>query len=232
MPLADTIKNKNIREDKVKAAIFDVDNTITTRDTFLLFFLFILKQNPFRIFRAYRLPVSLLKTRFFGANRILVKQDVFRLLQGMPEDKVEELCFAFIKQVVTKHISARAVKAMEHHQKEGYQIILLSASPENYLVPLCKFLGADYCIGTRIEIKNGKPLVLGTHCYGEEKVKRLNQFIVEKKLSFDYKESFFYSDHHSDIPLFENVGHPIAVNATSKLKSQAIKKGWPSFQWK
>lgn len=216
----------------MKAAIFDVDNTITTRDTFLLFFLFILSQKPFRIFKAYRLPISLLRTRVFGANRLLVKEDVFRLLNGLPEKEVTELCLNFVRQSATKYISARAVKAMEHHQREGFKIILLSASPEIYLNHLCKFLSADFYIGTKVEVKNGNTFALGSHCYGAEKLKRLNQFINNEKLQLDFKNSFFYSDHQSDLPVFENVGNPVAVNANAKLKSLALKKGWSNYQWR
>lgn len=215
----------------MKAAIFDVDNTITTRDTFFLFFWYILSQMPFRIFRAYRLPFSLLKTRVFGANRLLVKEDVFRLLNGLPEAEVQELCVNFVRQVATKYISPRAIKVMEHHQKEGYKIILLSASPEVYLIYLSRFLQADYCIGTKIEFKDNQKIGLGTHCYGPEKLKRLNQFISKEKINLDFKDSFFYSDHHSDLPVFENVGNPVAVNASTKLKSMAIKNGWSTYQW-
>lgn len=217
---------------QVKAAIFDVDNTITTRDTFLLFYLYLLKRNPFRIFKSYRLPFSYLQTRLFGANRILVKEDVFRLLNGMQEKDVKDLCLTFVRQVATKYISARAIKAMEHHQKEGFKIILLSASPEIYLTYLCKFLNADFSIGTKVEVKNGNNFVLGSHCYGAEKLKRLNQFIKTEAISFDYKNSFFYSDHHSDMPVFENIGNPVPVNANAKLKSIALKKGWSTFKWR
>lgn len=216
----------------MKAAIFDVDNTITTRDTFFLFFWYIVSQKPFRFFRAYRLPFSLLRTRVFGANRLLVKEDVFRLLHGLPENEVKEICLNFVRQVATKYISSRAIKAMEHHQKEGYKIILLSASPEMYLMHLSKFLKADYYIGTKVEVKNGNQYAVGTHCYGPEKMKRLQQFLVIENLTLDFKESFFYSDHHSDLPIFENVGNPVVVNANSKLKSMAIRKGWSHFLWK
>ncbi|MGB9880172.1 MAG: HAD family hydrolase, partial [Anaerolineae bacterium] len=35
------------------------------------------------------------------------------------------------------------------------------------------------------------------------------------------------TDSHSDLPLLELVGHPVAVNPDPRLKRVAQKRGWP-----
>jgi len=40
-------------------------------------------------------------------------------------------------------------------------------------------------------------------------------------------QGFVYSDHHSDIPLLESVGHPAAVNPTEQLAACAKERGGP-----
>ena len=37
-------------------------------------------------------------------------------------------------------------------------------------------------------------------------------------------QGFVYSDHHSDIPLLESVGHPAAVNPTEQLAACAKER--------
>jgi phosphoserine phosphatase len=43
----------------------------------------------------------------------------------------------------------------------------------------------------------------------------------------DLKASFFYTDSISDLPLLEQVGHPIAVNPDPRLRRIARSRGWP-----
>lgn len=216
----------------MKAAIFDVDNTITTRDTFFLFFKFIISKKPLHIFKAYRLPISLLLTRFFGADRILVKKDVIKLLKGYSEKEINKFGESFARLIVDKFTSSKAMQAIEQHKKNGFKIILISASPEIYIKPFSELLMVDHFLCTKCEFENNQTSILGKHCYGEEKCHRLSQLLSEEKLELDYKNSFFYSDHHSDIPLFKMVGNPIIVNATNKLKNFGLENGWPHFEWR
>ena len=165
----------------MKAAIFDVDNTITTRDTFFLFFRFLFARKPLRVIRAYRLPYSFLLTRVFRRDRILVKEDVMRLLEGLADNEIKNLCEIFVNQLVVKTISAGARQAIAEHQKNGYKIILISASPEIYLMPLSKILKVDYFLGTKSKINDKHTVTLGAHCYGPEKCQRLQQLLLAVK---------------------------------------------------
>ena len=50
--------------------------------------------------------------------------------------------------------------------------------------------------------------------------------VKQEKERIDLKRSYAYSDHVSDLPLLEGVGHPIAVSPTRQLRKIALKKGW------
>jgi phosphoserine phosphatase len=43
----------------------------------------------------------------------------------------------------------------------------------------------------------------------------------------DLSQSFAYADHTSDLPLLQHVGHPVAVNPSSRLKTFALAHSWP-----
>ncbi|MCX7200755.1 MAG: haloacid dehalogenase-like hydrolase [Burkholderiales bacterium] len=43
----------------------------------------------------------------------------------------------------------------------------------------------------------------------------------------DFERSWFYSDSRNDLPLLEQVTHPVATNPDAVLKATAIERGWP-----
>ncbi len=71
--------------------------------------------------------------------------------------------------------------------------IIISASPEFLLKPICEMLGIKRLIASKVDKHTGK--YTGENCWGEEKVKRLNQ----KYQITECDE--FYSDSFSDTPL-------------------------------
>ncbi|MEK9996108.1 MAG: HAD-IB family hydrolase, partial [Halieaceae bacterium] len=40
-------------------------------------------------------------------------------------------------------------------------------------------------------------------------------------------DTWFYSDSHNDLPLLQNVGHPVAVDPDARLRAHAEQAGWP-----
>lgn len=71
--------------------------------------------------------------------------------------------------------------------------IIISASPEFLLKPICKRLGITHLIASRVDKHTGK--YDGENCWGEEKVIRLKQ-----EYGIDSCDEF-YSDSFSDTPL-------------------------------
>jgi phosphoserine phosphatase len=47
----------------------------------------------------------------------------------------------------------------------------------------------------------------------------------------DLAEAYFYSDSHSDLPLMNAVGNPVAVNPDFRLARVAKRAGWPIRRW-
>lgn len=73
--------------------------------------------------------------------------------------------------------------------------IIISASPEFLLEPICKELGIKRLLASRVNPHTGE--YDGGNCWGEEKVKRLNE-------AYGISEcDEFYSDSFSDTPLAE-----------------------------
>lgn len=214
---------------KVKAAIFDIDKTITTTDTFFLFFKFLLKR--FRPYIYLKLGYYFFETRVFKTDRVRVKATVLELLKGFDENQIKDLCCSFVESKFKNVISVKAHESIKQFREEGFRVILISASLDVYLKHISSCLDYDDLICTRTKIISSGVKIDGKNCYGEEKIVRLNEFLKNEGVSLDLEASYFYSDHHSDLPLLELVGNPCVVNANVILKKIAEKNKWPVYNW-
>ncbi|PCJ52253.1 MAG: HAD-IB family hydrolase [Planctomycetota bacterium] len=215
---------------KVKAAIFDIDKTITTKDTFYLFFKFL--PIGFRPFTYSKLIYLFIKTRLFKTDRIVVKKTVLELLNGLDEIQSRELCIAFVKSILQDVISNEAIEVLSKYRSKGYKILLISASLEVYLKHLDVYLDYDELICTKTKVVSSKNFIDGKNCYSDEKVVRLNDYLKSENIDLDFENSHFYTDHHSDLPLLYLVGHPHVVNGNAKLLDLAKLNNWPILNWR
>ena len=86
------------------------------------------------------------------------------------------------------------IKPFYLEQKEDDDVII-SASPEFLLKPVCKRLKIKDLIASKVDMQSGK--YSGINCHGKEKVKRFYEVFPDGKIDN------FYSDSYSDSPLAE-----------------------------
>lgn len=212
----------------VKLAIFDVDFTLTKKETLLQFYKFMIKKNPkFLIY----IPRAIYSGVFyaFGLHDEKRTKEIFiRFIRGIKENKMEELVEEFYETNLSKILYKDAISTIKKLKNQGCKIVLISASPEFYLKSFYNIKEVDKVIGSKIFCKDGsyENEMDGENCKGQEKVKRLEEYLKEEKIEVDFKNSYMYSDSLSDLPLFNLVGNPYLIN---------YKKGHDSIQilsWK
>lgn len=202
----------------VKLAIFDIDFTLTKRETLIQFYAFMLRKNP-KLIR--HLPRSLAafflySIKYYDEKR--VKQVFLRFIAGIDEKEMEILVKEFYEEVLSKIFYSDAIAMIKNLKNKGCKIYLISASPEFYLKELYNIEEVDKIIGTEIAVVNGKYVaeIIGVNNKGEAKVKRLITEIKEEGLDVDWKSSYMFSDSVSDAPLFNLVGKPYLINYRKK----------------
>lgn len=201
-----------------KLGIFDVDFTLTKRETLMQLYLFMIKKKPSLI---AHMPKSLGSALFYALkifNAKKAKQYFISFIEGMREDEMQELVKEFYKQRLSKIFYNDAMDMMKKLKSQGYKIYLISASPEFYLKELYNIPEVDKVIGTRFKCNDGiySRYINGENCKGEEKVSRLKASLKEEKIDVDFKASYMFSDSLSDLPLFNLVGHPYLINYKKK----------------
>lgn len=183
---------------KKRIAFFDFDGTITTKDTLLEFIRFsrgvsrfyagFLLNSPYLV--AYKLKLISNQT---------AKEKVLRFFFGqMPVPVFEEYCNRFASQVIPQLIRPQAMEEIKKLQQDGARVIIVSASPENWVHKWCDSIGVQ-TIATRLTVQSGKltGTIEGHNCHGEEKVRRIQQAF---NLA-DYEEIYAYGDTSGDKPM-------------------------------
>jgi len=122
--------------------------------------------------------------------------------------------------------SARAL--VERHR--GEVRVIITATNSFVTAPIARAFGIEHLIATDPEIHDGEFTggVCGTPCFREGKVARLEGWLAARGQSLkSIIKSTFYSDSHNDLPLLEQVSHPIAVDPDAALRAHATARGWP-----
>jgi len=192
-------------------AFFDLDYTLTHKDTGTLFLLYNLKRRPSLFFRmiAGVVLVPLWKLKLLPLWRL--KQFFFGFLKEMAEKELLRLSQEFVDIIWEKVIKPEGITELKRLRAEGYVPVLISASPHFYVAFFAEKLGIEHFAGTRYEIIGGfvSGKMDGPDCRGQEKVQRIAELVDLR--SYDRMNSVAYSDSDADLPLLMLAGKAFKV---------------------
>jgi HAD superfamily hydrolase (TIGR01490 family) len=197
-----------------KLAIFDVDFTITKRETLFEFYLFMIKKRPWLILY---FPVCILSALLFVIKVIPAKKtkELFiKFIDGIDEKAMKSFVDEFYEKRLSKIFYIDAIEEIKKLKEEKCKVYLISASGEFYLNTLYNLPEVDKIIGTVFLKSNGiyHNKIVGKNCKGEEKVRRLKEYLKNKNIEVDFENSYMFSDSLSDLPLLKLVGNPYLIN--------------------
>ncbi len=133
----------------------------------------------------------------------------------------------FMRQKIDPILLPAARALLARHRNQGDTLLIVTATNSFITAPIAARLGVEHLLATEPARHNGRFTgeVEGEPCYQYGKVSRLQQWLREHDLSL--RDSWFYSDSHNDLPLLEQVTHPVAVDPNPNLREQAQRRGWP-----
>ncbi len=134
-------------------ALFDLDGTLTWRDTLLPFLLMYLRRHPSRWVGLWPLPCALWRYLARGRDRGLLKSRVIRMVMGgAGRADVDACADAFVDSLGRRHLlRPTALAVLEAHRTAGDHLVLLSASPDLYVPRIGSALGFELTLCTEIE---------------------------------------------------------------------------------
>ncbi len=162
---------------RVTVAAFDFDGTLTDAGSVFPFLVSVRGWWP--VLRAVvRLSPRLLQAAVTGGSSAdSVKETLFtRLLGGLPQHELDRRSAAFAERHLGRHLRDDTKRRLAWHQRQGHHTVIVSASPECYVVPSGRLLGVDGVVATRLAVGGGGLLTggyEGKNCRGSEKYTRL-----------------------------------------------------------
>ena len=220
---------------KTRLAIYDLDRTLVRLPTWTPFLLMaVLTRSPWRLTLAPLALAAAAAYRLGMLDRRSLKQIMHRLALGpLTAAEADALADRFVLRF-SRHISSAARSRIEHDRQDGFRIVIATAAYDFYAAALARCLGADALVATKARRRPDGvvlPFVEGDNCYGPAKLAMIREWMRTTGIDRDEAIVRFYSDHVSDLPVFEWADEPYAVNPHAALRTVATKLGWPQLSW-
>ncbi|MFC1719775.1 HAD family hydrolase [Pseudomonadota bacterium] len=215
------------------AAIFDLDRTITTKDTFIPFLLMALRGRPYRVFHAVHLPFAFFVFRRGWRDNGWLKQVFLRAIAGgATRRQIRTWSDRLLSKLMDNGINSQALEQLDYHRRSGHRTILISASYDFYVRPLADAMGFDDVICTEAAWTSDSRLS-GTsssgNCYGPVKLRRLQERLpVDRK----FWRVVAYADHCSDLPLLQWADQAVVVNPGPAARQMARSRNFEVRHWR
>lgn len=159
---------------------FDLDGTLTRRDTLLPFLRRACGGAPTCLALLAQAPL-LLRSLGGASPRDQAKEAVLgRLLRGRRVAVLEKAAEVFAAELVARGMRPEMIERVRAHGQAGHELVVVSASPEIYVRPLARELKIDNVLATRLEVDGSGRLtgqLEGSNCRGSEKVSRLRGWL-------------------------------------------------------
>jgi HAD superfamily hydrolase (TIGR01490 family) len=133
----------------------------------------------------------------------------------------------FMRDCIEPIILPKALALLDQHRAAGDRLVIITATNRFVTGPIAQRLGVETLLATECELVDGRYTgrSCDVPCFREGKVTRLNRWLEETGLNL--QGSYFYSDSMNDLPLLEQVDHPVVVDADPNLLAEAQRRGWP-----
>ncbi|MFT5720438.1 MAG: HAD superfamily hydrolase (TIGR01490 family) [Motiliproteus sp.] len=208
-------------------AIFDLDNTLLAGDSDHAWGEFLVEQglvDP----QFYKQANDDFYQDYLRGTLDVFAYQAFALkpLTRFEPERLTQLHQQFMQLKILPIMLDKAASLLARHRQAGDFLLIITATNRFVTGPIAALLGVDDMLATEPEMIRGRYTgkLIGTPCFQEGKVVRLNEWLKEGDQTLD--GSYFYSDSCNDIPLLERVDHPVAVDADASLTEHANAKGW------
>jgi HAD superfamily phosphoserine phosphatase-like hydrolase len=201
-------------------AVFDLDGTVSRRDTFVPFVFGFLWRHPWRMPRLLLFVPSLLAYVLGFGNRGALKGALLHAaMGGVKREEVDRWSTVHAQRVVDKGLHKEALAAIQSHLKNRHYLVLMSASIDCYVQRISVALGFHETICTTV-VWNRKDNTLeghlqGSNIRGDKKAQQFKQLVSR----LHPRESTAYGNSQADVEHMLLATRGVFVNGKPKLPS-------------
>ncbi|WP_425260664.1 HAD family hydrolase [Rubrivivax sp. RP6-9] len=211
-------------------AIFDLDHTLLSGDSDVLWCDFLVRQGlaaPDQQARNQALDAAYRD----GSVGVAAYCDFHAaLLAGHTPAHWAPWCERFLQAEVLPRIPAAARALVERHRSAGHRLLMSTATNRAISQRTAEALGFEHLIATELELVDGRysGRTTGTPNMRDGKVARLLDWLSARgEPATGLRHAHFYSDSANDLPLLRAVGLPVVVDPDPRLLAEATVRAWP-----
>lgn len=211
---------------------FDLDGTVSRRDTLWLWVRAFLWRHPWRWPRLLALLPCLYRFATGSADHGELKGRLLQLaVGGYTRNELEQHTARWIAAFLPDGCHADALSAIRAHKSQQDQLILMSASVDVYVTALAVALGFDECICSPTAWRDDGRYdgrLTGPNCRDEEKARRFRARLAQNSSA----KTWAYGNSAPDLPHLRIADRAILVNAPRKLRETAANSGIECVDWR
>jgi HAD superfamily hydrolase (TIGR01490 family) len=211
----------------MSVAIFDLDNTLIAGDSDDLWGQYLVAKGLRDAERFGKQNQAFYQDYLDGQLDIMAFLNFqLQILAEHPVEQLHQWRADFIDSVIRPLVLPKARTLIEKKRQAGYDLLIITATNRFLTAPIADLVGIEQLIAPEVEQINGcyTGKSYGIPSFGAGKVTRLQTWLATEQK--DLHDSWFYSDSHNDLPLLEQVSHPVAVDPDDKLRQIASDKSW------
>jgi len=211
-------------------AVFDLDGTITRRDTFLPYLRGWLRHYPHRSWM-WATVTALCRYAFSDRDRGGLKSDlIHRLMSGATQAEVAAWSRDFVDGLDDEMLCPGALGAIERHRRAGDRLVLLSASVDLYVPQVGARFGFDETICTGIAWRDGR--LDGALTTPNRRAGEKLRCVESLRTRFPGTAIAAYGNSGSDLAHLRAVERPMLVNGCLGARRAAGRFGIPVADWR
>ncbi|MCL2876172.1 MAG: HAD-IB family hydrolase [Betaproteobacteria bacterium] len=211
-------------------ALFDLDNTLIAGDSDVGWAQFLIEKGA--LDASTQEMRNLVFYEQYKAGTLDIHEFLdFQLLPlaQHPRAQLDVWRDEFMAQYIRPMIPPAARALVDEHLQTDALVALVTATNSFIAWPIAREFGIAHLIATIPAQENntftGK--AKGIPAFQSGKVARVEAWLESMSLNFGcFAQSWFYSDSHNDLPLLQQVTHPVAVDPDDILRATAHEHDW------
>jgi len=143
--------------------------------------------------------------------------------------ELEKLHAEFMHDHIEPLMLPKAEALLQQHRDQGDHLLIITATNGFVTRPIAKRLGVADILATDPEVVDDcyTGNFVGEPCFQAGKIAHLQEWLKHNQHSLD--GAYFYSDSINDLPLLEQVDHPVVVDADERLAAIAHEHNWKAI---